>query len=170
MHKRELVVTTLLSLMLAAQARPPTMLPNVSKLSFWCGARAFESDDCTTGEIIEGGSMFGFIKDICVGGTSSARSLQIDPGGRFCRYKAFYLNQCDGQGGVGKGSACLCMHSYSRAAAQQKFTTNRHTHMREELAYDLLLAVGQWNHLDAGKCIQVALDSGTVFSSLGIYW
>ena len=110
MYRRELVVTALLSLMLAAQARPPTMFTNVHKLSIWCGARAFESDDCTTGEIIEGGSMFGFIKDICVDGTTPARSLKIDPGGRFCRYKAFDLNQCDGRGEVGKGLlACVCI-------------------------------------------------------------
>lgn len=110
MHGRELVVLALLSLMLAAQARPQSMLPNIHKLSLWCGARAFESDDCTTGEIIEGGSMFGFIKDICVGNPRLARSLQIDSGGRFCRYEAFFANQCDHQGAGGKGCACLCKH------------------------------------------------------------
>lgn len=175
MHLREVVGIALLSLVLAAHARPLTTSSNVNTLSMWCGARAFLSDDCTSGEILEGGSMFGLFKDICVGGDAPARSLRIDAGGRFCRYKAFYLNGCR-QGPVGKGSACLCLErerERERLILKKPLTrrpSSLFSHSSNMLIYAVFVAVGEWNHLDADKCISVAAGSGNDFRSLGIYW
>lgn len=101
-YRRVLIVSALLLLVFEAGARP-AMLLNESQVPR-CGATAYESNDCTTGEIMAVRN-FTLLGSACVGEEGQPfHSLQIEPGARTCLVTAFSE---DTHSTVGEGCTSL---------------------------------------------------------------